>query len=99
MSKLNELSIKEAREGLKEKKFSSVELTQAVLDRIKEVDPKVNAFVTVTHEEALKQAKKADELLASGQHLPLLGIPISVRDNFSTIGVKTTASSKLLDEY
>ena len=61
--KLNELTITQAREGLQQKKFSSVELTKACLDRIKQVDGKINAFVTVTEEEALEHAKHADKLL------------------------------------
>lgn len=97
--KLNELTIKEAKEGLKEKKFSSVELTTACLERIKQTEDKINALVTTTEEEALKNAKHADKLLADGQDLPLLGIPFVVKDNFSTKGIRTTASSKVLDNY
>ncbi len=99
MSDLSKLSIGEAREGLKAKNFSSVELTQAVLDRIKAVEPKVKAYVTVTEKEALEQAKEADKMMTDGNDLPLLGVPLSIKDNFSTIGVKTTASSKVLDDY
>lgn len=97
--KLNELTIKQAQEGLKKKEFSSVELTKACLARIKQVEPAINAFVTVCKEEALKDAKKADELLANGEDKPLLGIPLSVKDNFCTKGVRTTASSKVLDNF
>lgn len=102
--KLNQLTIKEAREGLKEKKFSSVELIRACLKRIKEVDKGINAFVTVCEEEALKAAKKADELLSNGameqwSNLPLLGIPFSMKDVYSTKGIKTTAGSKVLENY
>lgn len=60
---------------------------------------KLNAFVTVTTDEALKNAKAADEKLAKGEDLPLLGIPLSIKDNFSTHGILTTASSKVLDNY
>lgn len=96
---LNKLNIIEAKEGLKTKKFTSVELTKACLDAIKATDDKLNVFVTLTQEQALKDAEKADELLANGADLPLLGIPISVKDNFSTEGIRTTASAKLLDSY
>lgn len=96
---LNKLNIKQAKEGLKKKEFSSVELTKACLSRIKETNEKLNVFVTITEEEALNSAKKADELLASGEELSLLGIPISIKDNFSTSGIRTTASAKVLDEY
>ncbi|MBI2621708.1 MAG: Asp-tRNA(Asn)/Glu-tRNA(Gln) amidotransferase subunit GatA [Candidatus Levybacteria bacterium] len=100
---LNKLTIKQAKEGLKKKEFSSVELTRACLDKIKQTDDKLNAFITLTEKEALEQSKKADSLLAfQGETLeakPLLGIPIAVKDNFSTIGIRTTASSKVLDNY
>lgn len=97
--KLNELTIKEAREGLKAKKFSSVELTKDCLDRIKKLEPKLNAFVTVTEKEALRQAQGADVLIKQGAEKPLLGIPISIKDNFCTKGIRTTASSKVLDSF
>jgi aspartyl-tRNA(Asn)/glutamyl-tRNA(Gln) amidotransferase subunit A len=96
---LNKLNIKRAKEGLKNKDFSSVELTKACLDRIKETDGKLNVFVTLTEEEALRNAQEADKIIASGQDLPLLGIPIAIKDNFSTIGVQTTASARVLDDY
>lgn len=97
--KLNQLTVKEAREGLKKKKFSSVELTKACLERIKEVDSKINAFITVCEEEALEAASRADNLIAQGEDKPLLGVPISIKDNFCTKGVRTTASSKVLDNF
>ncbi len=96
---LNQLTIKKTQEGLKNKDFSSVELTNACLDQIKQTDDKLNAFVTVTQQEALEQARNADEALKNGVELPLLGIPIAFKDNFSTQGVKTTASSKVLEDY
>ncbi|MCL5434946.1 MAG: Asp-tRNA(Asn)/Glu-tRNA(Gln) amidotransferase subunit GatA [Patescibacteria group bacterium] len=97
--KLNSLNIKEANEGLKKKSFSSVELTKACLDQIRKLEGKLNAFVTVTENEALEQAQEADKLISAGQDLPLLGIPIAIKDNFSTLGIKTTASSIVLDDY
>lgn len=96
---LNQLTIKEAVEGLKGKKFSSVELTKTCLDRIKKVEPKINAFVTVTEKEALQDAKKADERIANGDSAPLLGIPLAIKDNFCTKNVRTTASSKVLNDF
>lgn len=96
---LNKLNIKTARDGLKKKEFSSVELTKACLDRIKATDDKLNVFVTLTEDQALESAEKADELISAGQDLPLLGIPIAIKDNFSTAGVRTTASAKVLDAY
>lgn len=63
------------------------------------MENKINAFVTITKEEALINAKEADIRLAKNDDLPLLGIPIAIKDNFCTIGVRTTASSKLLDNF
>ncbi len=97
--KLNELTIKEAKEGLRSKKFSSAEIIKACLGRIKKIESKLNAFVTVTEKEALSSAKKADEQIAVNRDLPLLGIPISIKDNFCTLGIKTTASSKVLENF
>lgn len=93
------LTLAQVKKDLKAKKYSSVELTQAYLERIKQVESKVKAFVTVTEEEALKNAKLADEKIAKGTDLPLLGIPLTIKDNFSTNGIRTTASSKVLDNY
>lgn len=93
------ITITQALDGLKKKEFTSVELTEMYLNRIKAVEPKVHAFVTVSEEDALKQAKDADKKRAEGHDAPLLGVPISIKDNFSTKGIRTTASSKVLDEY
>ena len=93
------LTITQAKKDLAERKYSSVELTKAYLKRMKAVEPKIKAFVSVTEEEALKNAKEADKQIAKGVNLPLLGIPLSIKDNFSTEGIRTTASSKVLDNY
>lgn len=96
---INQLTISEAKKGLKEKKFSSVELTRACLSRISTVEDKIHAFVTVNEELAIDDATRADELLGKGEDLPLLGIPISVKDNFCTSGILTTASSNVLADF
>src|SRR3989338_6249553 len=96
---LYELTIKEAREELREKKFSSRELVSACLARIKKLEPKLNAFVTVCEEEALEDAKRMDGRIKNGEDLPLLGIPIAIKDLFSTKNIRTTAASKVLDDY
>lgn len=100
--KLNELTIKEAKEGLRSKKFSSVEITKACLEQIKKHNKTLNAYITVCEKEALETAKKADDLASQGETLeakPLLGIPIALKDLFSTKGIKTTAASHLLKDY
>src|SRR5512147_1474431 len=97
---ITQLTIREAHELLTTKKISSVELTQATLDRIRNIDPKVKSYVTVTDELALEQARKADERIAKGENVtPLTGIPFSMKDCISTRGVRTTCSSKILENY
>lgn len=96
---MNKLTLKKAKEGLEKKQFSSVELTKACFERIKKTEGKINAFVTLDEDKAIREAKAADEAIASGLNLPLLGIPLAIKDNFSTKDLKTTASSKLLDNY
>lgn len=91
--KLNELTLTEVIAGLKEKKFSRVELVSAVLARINAVDQKLHAYLTL-NENVLQEAKLADE---SGQEV--LGIPVAVKDVLATQGLRTTASSKLLEKY
>ena len=89
---LNKLTLTEALAGLRAKKFTSVELVQACLDQIKKLNPKLNAFLAI-NEKALDEAKKAD------LSKPLGGIPIAIKDNFLTMGLPTTASSKVLEGY
>ncbi len=96
---MNNLNLKQAKEALKNKKISSYELTKLCLETIEKTDKKLNAFVTVTNELALKSAKNADNSIKNGVELPLLGIPIAIKDNFSAKNVRTTASSKVLDDY
>ena len=67
--------------GLKNKEFSSVELTSAYLERAKNLNGQTNAFITIDEEYALKSAKQADELIKNGKAKPLTGIPLSVKDN------------------
>lgn len=94
---INQLTIHEAHRLLKSKQLSSVELTKVYLERIHQVEPKVCAFVTVTDELALRQAQKADELIASGDVNPLTGVPALIKDNMCTKGIRTTCSSKMLE--
>ena len=93
------LTAHEARELLDRKEVSSVELTQAILGRIQSVDERVKAFVTVTEEFALNQARRADERIASGDIRPLTGVPMLLKDNMSTKGVTTTCSSRMLENF
>lgn len=95
----NKLTIKQAKAALKKRKVSSEQLTIACLEKIKILEPKLNAFVTTLEDEAIAEAKKADEKIAKGVDLPLLGIPFAIKDNFCTLNIRTTASSKVLDNF
>ena len=95
-----DLTIRQTVQKLKNKAFSSEELVLANLKTIEKLDGKISAFLTVCSESALKQAGETDKLIKEGKNLPLLaGIPFSAKDVFSTTGIKTTASSKILENY
>ena len=78
---------------------TSVDLTRAFLDRIKQYDGELNSFITVTQEQALSQAQAADEQRKAGNAGPLTGIPIAHKDIFCTLDVKTSCGSKMLDNF
>ncbi len=102
--KLNELTLQDALEGLQTKTFSSVELTRACLDQIKNSNKKINAYLLVLEEEALSQAAEADKIIQGRgveafEEYPLLGVPYACKDNFNTYNIETTASSNILKGY
>ena len=99
MTDLHRLSIREMTEGLKSAQFSSRELTQHYLDRIAKLDDRVKSYVTVTPEQALAQADAADNLLKNGTAGTLAGVPLAHKDIFCTQGIKTSAGSKMLDNF
>jgi aspartyl-tRNA(Asn)/glutamyl-tRNA(Gln) amidotransferase subunit A len=92
-------TLTEISKDLVAKQYSAVELTKHYLQRIKDFDPKLNSFITVTDEIALKQAAEADKRLAKNEATPLTGIPISYKDLFCTKGVKTSCASKMLANF
>ena len=91
-------TLAELAEGLRSRQFSSRELTETFLARIKQ-HQELNAFITVTEEQALAQAEAADFRLAAGEATPLTGIPIAHKDIFCTDGIKTSCGSKMLDNF
>ena len=96
---LHELTIHEAQDLLQKGEISSVELTQAVIDRIVAVDNDIKAYLTLTPELALEQAREADRRRAAGEDNPLLGIPLAIKDVICTEGVPTTCGSKILENF
>ncbi|MEZ4524970.1 MAG: Asp-tRNA(Asn)/Glu-tRNA(Gln) amidotransferase subunit GatA [Desulfobacterales bacterium] len=97
--KLYELTIHAAHDLLKKRQISSCELTRAVLDRIASADSKVCAYITVTADAAMEQAKAADEAISKGNMTPLTGIPLAVKDLICTKGIRTTCASKILENF
>ena len=102
MNELYKLGIKEAAKGLAAGEFSSVELTQAVIDRVHEKDGEIGAYLTFDEESALAAAKAADEKRLNGQDvqsLSLLGIPVAIKDLINVKGQPCTCASKILKGY
>ncbi len=96
---LTDLTIAAARDGLRAREFTARELTEAHLAAIEALNPRLNAYITVTGERALAQADAADAALARGEFAPLTGIPLAIKDLFCTEGVRTTAGSRILGPF
>jgi aspartyl-tRNA(Asn)/glutamyl-tRNA(Gln) amidotransferase subunit A len=96
---LSDLSIVDAAAALRRKDFSARELTQAHVDAVESLNPRLNAFITETPDQALAQADAADAALAAGSAGPLAGIPLGIKDLFCTAGVRTTAASRILGNF
>lgn len=96
---LHELTIKQASEKLARKEISSVELTTALLKRVKNLEPKLHAFLHVAEDKALASAREADQLIAENENFPLTGIPYAVKDNILVSGMPVTAASKILENF
>ncbi|MBN2003631.1 MAG: Asp-tRNA(Asn)/Glu-tRNA(Gln) amidotransferase subunit GatA [Anaerolineae bacterium] len=93
------LTVQEALALLQSGEISSVELTQAILERIRAIEDRVHAYIKVLPEQALDRARYADKRRAEGDPAPLLGIPLAVKDNISVKGIETTCGSKILQGY
>jgi len=96
---MHNLTIAEISHKLKNKEFSSKEITQHFLSRINDLDKYYNCFITVPEEQALAQAESADKKIATGNTSPLCGVPIAHKDIFCTDGVRTTCASKMLNNF
>ena len=93
------LGIGELRERFDRGELSSVEVTRAFIERIREVDERIRAYLTVTEEEALEMASRADEMMKEGKVFPLTGIPLAIKDNICTKGIRTTCASRILHNF
>ena len=96
---LHKLTITEALKGLREGVFTSVELTQALINVMEASQADIHAYVTIDAAGALAQAAECDQRRAAGEDLPLLGVPIAIKDNMNVIGQPCTASSRILEGY
>jgi len=95
-----EITLHEARDKLRAREFSAQDLTAAVFQRISETDSQIHAYLTLAHDSAMIQAKQADERRrCENDPHPLLGIPIALKDNFLTCGLRTTCASKFLADF
>jgi aspartyl-tRNA(Asn)/glutamyl-tRNA(Gln) amidotransferase subunit A len=99
MTELHHLTLAQLNEGLRARRFSSVEITRHFLARIERLNPALNALITVTAEQALAAAQRADQLLAAGEAGALAGLPIVHKDIFCTDGVLTTCGSRMLSNF
>jgi aspartyl-tRNA(Asn)/glutamyl-tRNA(Gln) amidotransferase subunit A len=97
---LIKMTAHELRDKLIAKEISSEDITRAYIDRINKVEDKVNSYITLTTNEALYKAKEVDTKRVNGEELgELAGIPIAIKDNICTKGVKTTCASKMLEDF
>jgi len=96
---LTELTLAQLQQALAAGETSSVAATQAYIEQIEKSNPQLNSFITICAEQALATAAKADLRIATGNAAPLTGIPLAVKDIFNTEGVRTTAGSKILENY
>lgn len=97
---LYEKTAHELHDLIRKKEVTAVEVVESIYGRIHAVDPKVNAYITIAEEAALDTAQQVDARLAKGEDLPVLaGIPVAVKDVLSTAGIRTTCSSKILENY
>ena len=94
------LTLSEAAAQVERRTLSPVELTEAMLQRIAAVDKVLSAYITVGGEQAREVAQATEKMIGAGYHLgPLHGIPIAIKDNIYTRGVRTTAGSKILADF
>ncbi len=99
MSQITDLSFSELKQSLDDRTLSSVEITSAFLDRIESLNPTLNAFITITRDEAMQSAKNADAAISQGSATPYTGLPIAHKDLFCTDGTLTSCGSNILSNF
>ncbi len=98
--KVEELTVKEINQGLRDKQFSAVDLVKECFSKIKKEDKKISSFITLTEDLAQKQALQVDERISLGKSISsLAGVPLAVKDNILVKGARTTCASKMLENY
>lgn len=98
--KFEDMSIQDILKGYREKNFSAREVTQSYIEKISKYDSDVNAFISINEDGAIRAADRIDNKIAKGEDIGLLGgIPVALKDNISTRGLKTTCASKILENY
>jgi aspartyl-tRNA(Asn)/glutamyl-tRNA(Gln) amidotransferase subunit A len=97
---LSSLTLHDAAEKLRKRELTSLDLTEAVFKRIADTDDKIHAYLTLARDSAIEAARQADARLQRGDEgSPLLGVPIALKDNFLTRGLRTTCASKILGDF
>ena len=98
--KIEKLTVTEIRDGIKNGSFTAYEVITSLFKRIKDIDPKVQSYLTLCEESAIKKAKSVDEKIAKGEELgALCGVPIAIKDNICIDNVTTTCASKMLEDF
>ena len=96
---IKKLKIREMRKLLDGREISAAELAESYIDRIDKYDGKLESYITVTKEKAMSDAENAQQLINSGNASDLCGIPLAIKDNICTDGIKTTCASKMLENF
>ena len=97
---IEKLTALEIRDGIKSKKFTAEDVISSLFERIEKVEPKVDAYITLSKKEAFKKAKEVDLKIKKGEPVgKFAGVPVAIKDNICTDGIKTTCASKMLEDF